>query len=426
MVGKQHKEYFMNMVNANLILTANKDKALRKVTEYIELIPYYRELNRIKKFTTDSLENLLNSLPIMQKTDLQELGDALYQLPSSMISLMSETSGTSNHTPLLTPRSSEEMRWNSRNQAFAYSQHLTIGIDRLAILHPTIMSPFAEASALALQSLGIAYLRVFPIPNICDYEKIIRILSDYNITAIMTTPTLAAKLLYEKNKFYRTKNWSVNKLLLTGEYISKAMRDNFDKILNCQNATRLFVYGSSESATCMYGTELGSYYGFMNDFIYEIYTKSRIRNLTYGDTVEGNLVITWLNNGIRPLIRYDTQDIMRVKISDSSGQCEFFPLGRTRCQLFTHSELMNLDSIIFNSLHTVYHYDLQIINDDIIVNLITIEDEGKVKNAEISRMSRLFESLMSFDKRKKFHLKFNPLNHKFFDFSTRTKSNRLL
>lgn len=361
----------------NLVITDCEQSAKVKLLEFCNTISYYRNQVNLKMLdNTQTLSQILSQLPIIDKQQLLEHGSALYQLPESMIMLLSETSGTSSQVHLPTPRSQEEMRWNSNNQAVAYAHHIKSGIDRLAIYHPTIMSPFAEASGFALKSLGVGYMRLFPIPKICDYARIVQTLTQHKITAIMSTPSLIAKLLYEKNKMHKLIDWHIDKILLTGEVITPAKLAMLDKLLGKKQANRLFVYGSSEAATCMFGNKNGLYTPFIKDFIFEVIPSTAHSTLpSKSNATVGRLCITWLQSGVRPLIRYDTGDnVIAYRINNTY---QFKMLGRTEVIDKSGASLdqERLDTVILNPDFAIYHYSLMATDNKLTLDLI-IDDNG--------------------------------------------------
>lgn len=179
----------------HLVITANRKKA----AEYLVTTTKKEKDYPQSHLDNIDLENILQHIPIQNKTDLidytKEHRD--YFLENTI--LFSETSGTTGE-PLQTPRSNIELNWNTKNQMHAYSRLLKKKQDRVAIIHPGILSPFIEATTSALKKLEIGHVRIFPIEGICDYYRIREILVKYEITTIMTTPSLALKTLYEIKK----------------------------------------------------------------------------------------------------------------------------------------------------------------------------------------------------------------------------------
>jgi len=297
----------------NLILTADARSAKHAVYRHAQRIHGHNGLKRC-----DELHDLINHVPVINKAALQDKLKNENWLIKSL--LYSETSGTTG-MPLPTPRGKEDLHWNAMNQAYAYRRFLNPGDDRVAILHPSILSPFVEASAMALQMLNTGYVRIYPIPEICDYSRLYDVIDRYAVTTIMSTPSLACKLLYE---FMRQKGGipcSLKKLLLTGEPLGTASKENFQRIIGVDNKTLIapFVYGSSEIATVMHGKKDGSFEPILEDFVFELR-----ENTDFPGSYR--LILTWLREGVMPILRYDTNDYFMFNGDIKSPSLRF--LGR--------------------------------------------------------------------------------------------------
>lgn len=409
--------------NRPLIITADQKYASAVLRRRISDSPFLRQLG-LKVDDGAELDEILSVLPIVDKVALGAAGESMYMLPTDSIALFSETTGTTGGKPLLTPRGHGELRWNGFNQALAYKRHLQPGKDRVAILHPVLLSPFAEVSAAALTRLGVGYLRIFPVPEICDYHRIARVLEDYQITAIMTTPTLAYKVLFELTNLGRLPS-CVEKLLLTGEILSSASLANLDRIVGRgKGVARAFVYGSSEAATLMYGTNDGTYRAYLNDFLLEILPDDSLRidgiaSFQAHDATIGRLVVTWLRDGVMPLVRYDTGDIFSARFNRQENDWIFEAMGRTD-SIITPDMTRNVDQIFYGVNAPIFHYDLRIESSAVIANVFSTENDC------ISTQQRELKEAVELLFQRKAVIQLNPQNHPFFDFSPRAKSQRII
>lgn len=409
--------------SGGLVVTADTEYACAVLRRRAKELPFYKE-RRLEIGEEKALAPLLAALPITDKPTLSVQGEAMYAQPASSIALFSETAGTTGGAPILTPRGREELRWNELNQAVAYRRHLRPGKDRVAILHPVILSPFAEVSAAALTRLGVGYLRLFPIPQICDYERIARVLEGYGVTAVMTTPTLAYKVLFELSMLGRLPP-SIDKLLLTGEVLSRDSLANLDRIIGKgPGVARTFVYGSSEAATLMYGVEDGTYRGFLDDFLFEVLPldQSCSREITcnrFDEVVTGRLLVTWLRDGVMPLVRYDTGDVFSVWCNDQTGEWIFEPHGRGHPRV-TPELVARLEQVCFGTATPVFHYDLRVETSRVIVNLFC-GGEGNEKVLLEKGVKDCVEHLF----RRTVEVRLNPADHPFLGFSPRPKSQRI-
>lgn len=323
-----------------MILTSHPDSAAQRVRARA------RQIHPTISIPSDApLDEVLDGLPVLSKADLAR------HLPSEdrwleTAVLFSETSGTTGQ-PLQTPRGAGDLAWNALNQAAAYRRFLQQGVDRVAILHPSILSPFIEASSMALRELGIGQVRVYPIPRVCDYQRIFSVLERYRITTIMSTPSLVYKLLYEFTRLESGRlPTCLRRLLLTGEELSPASIRNLKQIMGPDGLVVPFVYGSSEAATLMLGREDGMFDPVLDDFIFEL------RDAGQDDGKK--LIVTWLREGLMPILRYDTGDYF-AEASTSSSALRF--LGRVGSNTAERKFRADVEQALYSLAVPVFHYE---------------------------------------------------------------------
>ena len=115
-----------------------------------------------------------------------------------------------------------------------------------------------------------------------------------------------------------------------------------------------FVYGSSEAATCMFACSRNAYHP-LPDFVFELLPCNQV------SADIGNLAVTWLNSGIRPLVRYRTDDIFELV-----NQCEcgsgvaFRSYGRIAGKSPDDSYISDLENVLLNAAVPIYHYEFKI------------------------------------------------------------------
>lgn len=247
-----------------------------------------------------------------------------------------------------------------------------------------MLSPFIEATTFALKELEVGYVKVFPIEGICDYRRIYDVLVRYEITAIMTTPSLALKVLYEIKKLDDCPALKLNKLLLTGEVISEACEANFKKILGAQCDVVAFVYGGSETASLMYGVGKGQYLPFQEDFIYEI-VDGEVTIATYDEyKVKGELHVTWLKGGLLPIKRYNTNDVFEVTVK-KNHPFKFKPLGRITNLKEGLPSPARLEELIYSVAPPIFNYAVNCANtrQTIEVDLVALGGERVAEDVRL-------------------------------------------
>nr|WP_093192763.1 AMP-binding protein [Thiocapsa sp. KS1] len=336
----------------NAIITANPQSASHRVAE----LAYRYHGLKLPIEDDPELGQLLSRIPVTTKADLVACGSEREEEYLRGAVLFSETSGSTG-IPLQTPRGAKDLQWNVLNQIAAYKRHLEPGVDRIAVIHPSVLSPFVEASCHALTLMGVGYVRLFPIPGICSYERIHSVLARYRITAIMTTPTLAYKVLYETRDLRASGDrLPLRKVLLTGELISLECAANMETILGPGSRVTPFVYGSSETATLMIGTHEGRYLPIREDFVFEVEPEDGAGASAEGE-ITGRLLVTWLRDGMLPILRYDTGDRFTWVRTDDSGYFRFE--GRVDGGGIDPARAQIIDQAVFSLPLSVYHYQYE-------------------------------------------------------------------
>lgn len=398
----------MMKTNEVKIIAGNHNLAAERL-RYLSI--YHGIANISTKYNNkETLKETLDMLPICTKDDLLTYTDMNIDRFLAEAVLFSETSGSTG-SPLPTPRNQIDLQWNILNHISAYKNHLSPGIDRIAIIHPSILSPFVEASALALHKLSIGYIRVYPIPGICDYQRIYDVFKRYKITSIMTTPTIAYRILYEIKKIGNGELPSlINHVLLTGEVISKENIYNMNSIVGNNYATKPFVYGSSETAVLMYGIEDSTYKPFINDFVFEIDPIVGLNHIE--NEITGTLIVSWLRNGLLPIIRYNTEDIFHIIINGGGEDTIFEYIGRSN-----DNDVMRkreIDKYIYSIPYDIYDYSVIETDKKLHINLICIHSD------EI----KIIDHILSQTQDKIITLCINSKNNSFYEYIPQTKSNR--
>ncbi len=365
------------------------------------------------------IEEMLSEFDLTTKDNLLELADKNIDFNLREAMLFSETSGTTNN-PLQTPRCKEDFDWNSLNQKIAYKEIIQPKIDRVAILHPSVLSPFIEASVKALQDLNIGYVRIFPIENICNYERIFQVLEKYQITTIMSTPSLVYKLLYEIYINQNKKLSFIKNILLTGEYISKENIFNFKKIVGDDVSVRSFVYGSSEAATLLIGNGDDTYKGIYEDFVYELINvgNTEFSHLDTETSRHGNLVVTWLRSGLMPIYRYNTGDIFKIEFNSENKI--FTALGRDTNSSINLFDRNVIDSLIYSSGIIIFDYKISCVKER--EYLIDIVSEKEVDECCIHDLQKNFN--VNFGEKYLFNIEINNNKLDFYKFCAKPKINK--
>lgn len=228
----------------------------------------------------------------------------------------------------------------------------------------------------------------------------------------MTTPSLAYKVLYEiRNITNGAPPQYLNKILLTGEHISKQNTENMRHILQPGSTVKSFVYGSSETATLMYGLDDCSYAPICDDFVFEIVADEHVGMADQSNEfiATGRLLVTWLRDGMLPIFRYDTGDVFSVYTANTDCGYALRSKGRANSDP-EFLALMNwVDRLVYGLPSPIYHYQLQKGSPKHTLSLITDPGQEAVSSLmSVIKDSADFENI---------EVVINPADHPFYEFS---------
>lgn len=393
------------MVKREIITTESLDFVKKRFLEYIRTIESYNLIDKEEVYNSKNIQEILEKFPEVTKEKLISEGIKYFEFNDTQSAILSETSGTTGES-LYTPRSLEELKWNSLNIKTAFSSFIDSRNSKVMLLNPGVMSPFMEACSRALEYSSIAYARCYPIENICTYDRIIQTINKYGITEIMTTPSLALKLLYEIDKKGLKINHKI-KLLLTGEVLSNGMINNFNTLLESKGTYR-FLYGSSECATVMIGSKNNQFEMLTDDFIFEFKPCSNSHNKNIF-----SLTLSWLRNGTRPLIRYNTNDLF---IKEEN---KYFPIGRAMIDVNTVELNYLFDDELFNIPIKIYDYILNFKTKTMEIVVLNEDDKNYIN-------SLINPIIKKFYKRTDIDIIVNSENNEFLKFAPRVKTKRFI
>lgn len=395
----------------HLVITRDNEAAISLIRRNAR-IHFGKEL----MYSGQSLPELLASMPILSKEDLIDYGAKHSEQFLCDAVLFSETSGTTS-TPLQTPRSKHDLGWNIINQMNAYKLLVQPSLDRVAILHPSILSPFVEGSAMALHHLGVGCVRIFPIPGVCEYPRIFEVLERYRITSIMSTPTLLYKLLYELRRVGEGRlPEALKKAFVTGERFCAENARNMQRILGSGSQVAPFVYGSSETATIMIGQPDCSYRPIAEDFVFEIFSPEQSDT----NSVCGNLLVTWLREGMLPILRYDSGDIFTATRIGDGQEFTFHFEGRTTLGGLDIRDQSAIEAAIYCLPVPIFHFECMVNQASLSLYCTII--------TEPSSTISIVEVIASLENAIGHHWRIdvvlNPETHPFLNFSPSPKSKR--
>ncbi|KAB8136767.1 phenylacetate--CoA ligase family protein [Gracilibacillus oryzae] len=301
----QVEEYQLKAVNATL----------NHVWEHNE---YYRSRLEEAGFQDPEIDNLtqLSKVPQLKKDVIRGDKGKLLCVEPKEIGQVHLTSGTSGK-PIYT----------SYTLADQYVYDLLPKYEELFKEKEEDITAIALPYEFALPGLGFQRLFQFAFGTtvlslgkggyMAPVDKSLELMKEYQATVLTTTPSYAA-LLAEESEKYGIKigeDIRLKKIWLTGEGCSSTFRERLEKWWGCEVS---FFYGSTECGVI--GVECSNHKGYhiMEGHVkVEIVDPASEEVLPYGKT--GEIVVTTLLREGMPMVRYRTGDL--GKLTQSICEC---------------------------------------------------------------------------------------------------------
>jgi phenylacetate-CoA ligase len=341
--------------------------------------PYYsRRLKNV--LIPNSIEQLnLKSIPFTTKDELRKVGMDICSLNMNEIGTYYETTGTTG-IPTPCPRAQIDISTSGSfvHKAMADIYRRSFGSTKAltAIMGPSELYAFGDTYGEICRDLGIPYVRLWPESPRVGIEKASELITNLKVKALICSPAIALSLarLYA-GKGIDPRKSAVNQIFVLGELCTPEMLRNISEIWNADCTHGL--YGSQEIHALATGCIEGNLHISETNYIVEIIPIEGIHKDI------GELCITMLVPGAKPLIRFRTGDLASIKEATSCkcGSCSrvLKIFGRVDDIVRISGEKYlpaEIESHILNNLNKVegYKFDITKLNsgeDNLLLSVIT-------------------------------------------------------
>ncbi|MGW6540076.1 phenylacetate--CoA ligase family protein [Streptomyces sp. NPDC055051] len=307
----------------------------------------------------------LAAVPFTTKDDLRsELFDVMSQ-PLDRAWVYYETTGTTGRaTPC--PRDERDSIVNNTALTLAYQDIFAQHGERhvVAVMGPTELHSTGDTFGDVLRNLGHTVVKMWPHSPVVGFPRALALLERLGVTALVCTPGMAislAKAARAAGVDLRSR-LGVRLILTLGELTSPAMLENLGAlwsagVYNCMYASQ----EASIMAACHADGRL--YTEPLNNYV-EVVDPDTGRAVEPVDGVrEGELVVTHLYQGSKPLVRYRTGDMVRLSARAGSVREVMQPIGRVRDALRLGGRRVtafDLEQALFTHVRGVIDYYLVI------------------------------------------------------------------
>lgn len=249
----------------------------------------------------------------------------------------------------------------------------------MGVLGPTELHSTGDTFEDVFRSLGHTVVKMWPRSPVVGMERVVALIEEPSITALVCTPAAAISLARYMNESGLSPQQSPIKLILTlGELTTPSLLRNIGhvweaEVYNC-------MYASQESSILAACKDDGSLYTVPLNNYYEIINPDTTKclDLNVGEVI-GELVITHLYKGQKPLIRYRTGDMVKATMMPD-GSLKIIPLGRVRDTILLNTvnySAWDIEAALLYKLTNCLDYYIQIDrknNEDILNVVVELHD----------------------------------------------------
>jgi len=311
-------EYVVAYLNGQIKtqrLSQEVELRVQTILRYVEAqSPFYREHLHTRLGSTSAFKNL-DGVPFTTKDDLRSVDTAVCCMPFDKIAMYYETTGTTGK-PTPCPRASIDVETSGAYVQSAMKEvyQSTFGTMHAltAIMGPSELYAFGDTYGEICRNLGIPFVRLWPESSRVGLDKAAHLITKLGVQSLICSPAVALALarLY-LSLGVNPHETSVGQILVLGELCTPEMLSNISRLWDAHCTHGL--YGSQEVHAVATGCPEGNLHISETNYLVEILPISELG----GDV--GELCLTMLVPGAKPLIRFRTGDLACLY---PSGGCE--------------------------------------------------------------------------------------------------------
>ncbi|ANH92631.1 phenylacetate--CoA ligase [Streptomyces sp. SAT1] len=324
---------------------SDADLADHQLREFRSTLAYVKDrspfyASRLAAVDPDSIRSLapehLAGVPFTTKDDLRNEFDKVLSLPLSKAWIFYETTGTTGRSTPCPRDNTDSLHNNTALTVYYDTVFRQFGDEQvIGVSGPTELHAFGDTFGDVCRNLGHAVAKMWPHSPMVGYDRALETLRVLPATGLFSTPGMAlslAKKAYAAGLHPR-RDFRLDVLMCTGELASPSLLENIGEVWGAKVYNAL--YASQEASVMGASGADGALYTAPLLNFYEVIDPDTARAVEPGpDGVRtGELVVTALYRGSKPLVRYRTGDLVRLAPA-SAGRTLPAPvlevLGRTR------------------------------------------------------------------------------------------------
>uniref|UniRef100_A0AAU2VTP2 AMP-binding protein n=1 Tax=Streptomyces sp. NBC_00008 TaxID=2903610 RepID=A0AAU2VTP2_9ACTN len=259
----------------------------------------------------------LRSLPFTTKAQLREEMLDVLSRPLTDALFFYETTGTTGAaTPC--PRDGREVIASNahvtESWASIFRHHFGEHAPRIGLMGPTEVHSFGDTLGDVARNVGSLNAKIWPYSPVIGFAKALQLMKELELEVICCTPGVALTLAKaaEHYGYDLRRDFSVKLLLVTGEMCTPALAHNLESVWGADVYN--ILYGSQEAFVVATACRNKRMHLSQTNYLIEVVDPGTGESL--GPRGSGELTVTMLVDGVKPLIRYRTGDSVTVEASD--------------------------------------------------------------------------------------------------------------
>jgi len=256
----------------------------------------------------------LSALPFTTKADLRRAGHDVLSRDLAEAAFYYETTGTTG-PPTPCPRDEREVLASNANVAASWRAifERTFGDERVVVglMGPTEIHSFGDTLGDVARDVGACAVKIWPYSPVVGFRRAVELLRDLRVRVLVATPGVLLALARAAHGLGvdLRRDLCVDLLFVTGEICTPALRSVLDDLWDA--TTHDVLYGSQEALVL--GTACPSGHLRLAEATHVVEVLDPDSGRVLGARGRGELCVTMLVDGVKPLVRYRTGDLVDVR-----------------------------------------------------------------------------------------------------------------
>lgn len=259
----------------------------------------------------------LTSLPFTTKADLRtQMLDVLSRPLADAVFFYETTGTTGPATPC--PRDEREAIASNahvtESWASIFRHHFGDHTPRIGLMGPTEAHSFGDTLGDIARNVGSMNAKIWPYSPVIGFPKALQLMKELELEVICCTPGVALTLAKaaEHHGYDLRRDFAVKLLLVTGEMCTPALAHNLESVWGADVYN--ILYGSQEAFVIATACRNKRMHLSQTNYLIEVVDPDT--GASHGPRGSGELTVTMLVDGVKPLVRYRTGDAVTVEESD--------------------------------------------------------------------------------------------------------------